>query len=142
MRSPFRHRARRGSLSVRGQLFNTFAGLGAFVALMLLALGLYLIDQQFVNPLESTDAGLILAAVLLATSLAMFSAVVHPSRKQPRQPIAFWNQVDQPSSGRVGILKPVLKIRFEDSGFRPERYVDRTQIRLPGAPQARGMAGK
>ena len=43
----------RRSLSARGQFRNTFAGLGFSVAFSLLALGSYLIEQQFENPVNA-----------------------------------------------------------------------------------------
>lgn len=141
MRSHLRHAPRGTSLSGRGQLLNNFGALGAFVALTLLAFGLYLIDQQFANPMQSTDAGLIVAAVLLATSFAMFSAILRSNRKQGRR-IELTPQPKE--SFQTGILKPATKIqqRRGELTFCSERYIDHAQLRLLAAPQARGMAGK
>ena len=143
MRSHLRHTPQGASLSGRGQLLNTFGAFGAFIALTLLAFGLYLIDQQFANPMQSTDTGLILAAVLLATSIAMFSAILRSNRKQDRRRTEFRYQPKE-SSQTSGLLKPASRIqqRRGELAFCSERYVDHTQLRLLAAPQARGMAGK
>lgn len=110
--------------------------------MMLLAFGLYLMNEQFMNPLQSTGAELILAAVLLTTSLVMFSAIANPSRT-PRLRLESWSQLEQPLE-MFGNFKSITKMpqRCEESRLPTERYVDRTQIRLLAAPQARGMAGK
>src|SRR5690242_16683333 len=74
------------SLSSRGRLLNAFSGLGSFLALTLLGIGLYLIDQQFADPLRASDAALLLAALLLASSLAIFGALLHaPPTPVPRR---------------------------------------------------------
>lgn len=142
MRASATRPPRRVSLSVRGRLLNTFAAFGAFVALILLALGLYLIDEQFANPIQSSDAGLILAAVLLTTSLATFSAVLRPARGQPRRRVELSNRLEESDAVRVSRL--VNRIREEDEKLagQAERYVDRSQVRLLIQPQARGIAGK
>jgi hypothetical protein len=136
------HGVRRESLSGRGQLLKTFGAFGAFVALSLLAVGLYLIEEQFANPMQSSDGELIAGAVLLTTSLATFSAVLRPARKQPRKRIERGNQWEQPSLEMVGIRTQGRKAGEQERCNGPERYVDRAEIRLLAAPQARGMAGK
>src|SRR5260221_407069 len=58
----------RRSLAARGHFLNTFAGFGYGLALSLLALGAYLIGEQFENPVEAQSVGLLFAALLMATS--------------------------------------------------------------------------
>lgn len=124
-----RFHSRRVSLSARGQLLNTFAGFGSFLALALLATGLYLIDQQFADPLRSSDAGLILAALLMTTSLALFTALLH-SRRKPA-----WRRSHPSFPAVPSILGMELWSRsaYGLPGLtegRSSRYVDHAQIRL------------
>lgn len=124
-----RSHSRRASLSARGQLLNTFAGFGSFVALALLATGLYLIDQQFADPLRSSDAGLILAALLMTTSMALFTALLH-SRRKP-----VWRRSHASFPAVPSILGMELWSRSaygwpELKEGRSSRYVDHAQIRL------------
>src|SRR5882724_8601675 len=79
----------RRSLAARGQFLNTFAGLGFCVALSLLALGGYLIAEQFENPVEAQPVGLVFAALLIATAITLLYCLLHPSRKF-RHRIAAW----------------------------------------------------
>ena len=114
------------------------------MALMLLAVGLYLMDQQFVNPMQATAAELIVAAVLVTTSLTMASAILRAKREHPRRRTEFRYQPEQHAPQTVAFFTAASKTRkvCEQAGFRPERYVDQVQIRLLAAPQARGIAGK
>jgi hypothetical protein len=130
-----------GSLSVRGQLLNTFGPFGAIVALVLLAGGFYLIDQQLLYPLQSSDVGLIFGAVLLATSLALFAAVLRPNRRPARRKGGAVNRLVPAAMDGVGGRERMHAVR---QGYEShlERYVDGAQIRLAIPRQARGMAGK
>jgi len=130
MRAPLRRwpHGRRPSLSARGQLLNTFAGFGSFLALALLATGLYLIDQQFADPLRSSDAGLILAALLMTTSLALFTALLH-SRRKP----GLRRERPLPAPPPIPTIEIGARSESELSGFKEGcvlRYVDRAHIRL------------
>ena|SRR5579859_675740 len=77
------HRPRR-SLAARGQFLNTFAGLGFSVALSFLLGGVYLIAEEFANPLGAQSAVLVLAALLITTSMTLFYCLLHPCRKSRR----------------------------------------------------------
>ena len=79
----------RRSLAARGQFLNTFAGLAFCVAFSLLALGSYLIEQQFENPVEAQSIGLLFAALLIATATTLLYCLLHPSRKSRRR-VAAW----------------------------------------------------
>ncbi len=76
-----RHSSPRRSLSARGQLLNTFAGIWFCLTILLLALGGYMIEEQFSNPVASESAGLLFAAVLIATAITLLFCLLHPSRK-------------------------------------------------------------
>jgi hypothetical protein len=139
------HPASRRSLSARGQLLITFAGLGFCVAFALLALGGYLIQQEFENPVKAQSIGLLLAALLIATAITLLYCLLHPSRKSPRRiPVwpagASWERrtvvVARSSTGTRTKLRADLPWRG--------RYEDRTRIRIQreSGTQARGIAGK
>ena len=74
----------RRSLSARGQRLNTLAGIGFSVAFSFLALGGYLISQQFANPVEVAALDLPLAALLITTALTLLYYLLHPWRRAPR----------------------------------------------------------
>src|ERR1700730_8374321 len=80
----------RRSLAARGQFLDTFAGFGYGVALSLLALGGYLIAEQFENPVEAQSVGLLFAALLIATSITLLYCLLHPSRKSRRRSATPW----------------------------------------------------
>src|SRR5258708_26885932 len=80
----------RRSLAARGHFLNTFAGFGYGVALSLLALGGYLIAEQFENPVEAQSVGLLFAALLIATSITLLYCLLHPARKLRRRSAPPW----------------------------------------------------
>lgn len=135
----------RRSLSARGQFLNTFAGLGFCVAFALLALGGYLIQQQFENPVNAQPIGLPFAALLIATAITLLFCLLHPSRKTRRR-VAVWPAgaswerrtvvVARSSTGTRTKLRPDLPWRG--------RYEDRARVRIQreNGNQARGIAGK
>jgi len=135
----------RRSLSARGQVLNTFAGLGFSVAFSLLALGGYLIEQQFENPVAAQSVGLLFAALLIATAITLLYCLLHPSRKARRR-VPVW------PAGASWEHKTEVAARC-NTGARTKhradlplhgRYVDRTRILIQRKVgiHARGMAGK
>ena len=143
MPSTRRHGARRASLSARGHLLTTLAPFGWFVAGMLLASGIYLFNQQFANPLQSSDAGLIFGAVLLAMSLALFSAIWSPAKRQDGERGEKSVRLAQSLPGIAGSSGIGYEVRAGGSRLQgyAGRYVDHARL-LIGSPQARGIAGK
>lgn len=130
MQSRPHHRShgRCASLSARGQFLNTFAGPGLFLALALLSSGLYLVDQQIADPLGSSDAGLIFAAVLMSTSLALLAALLHQRRTPNARTRG--SQTALPSRSTMeprSRARPDLPRLTEGCAFR---YVDRAHVRL------------
>jgi len=120
----------RRSLSARGQFLNTFAGIGFSVSFLLLALGGYLIEQQFANPIQAEPVGLVVAALLVSTAITWLYCLVHPSRKLRHR------AVDWPSAVKLE-EKTLVVARSGSRG--PEdrrdlplhgRYVDRTRIQI------------
>jgi hypothetical protein len=71
----------RRSLAARGQFLNTFAGITLCVSFSLLALGGYLIEEQFQNPVQAQSVELLVAALLIATATTLLFCLLHSSRR-------------------------------------------------------------
>src|SRR5712664_1479195 len=124
-------RGSRPSLTARGQLRNTFAGPGLCVGLSLLALGGYLIADQFENPFEAQSIGLLFAALLIATAITVLFGLLHPSRKSRRR-VSGWPATASWEEKTVVIARCSTGRRNEqpDGGQLHGRYVDRARIRV------------
>ena len=121
----------RPSLTARGQLRNTFAGPGFCLGLSLLALGGYLIADQFENPFEAQSVGLLFAALLIATAITVLFCLLHPSRKYRRR-VSVWPATTSWEEQTVVIARCRTGRRNEqpDGGPFHGRYVDRARIRV------------
>jgi hypothetical protein len=121
----------RPSLTARGQLRNTFAGPGFCLGLSLLALGGYLIADQFENPFEAQSVGLLFAALLIATAITVLFCLLHPSRKYRRR-VSVWPATTSWEEQTVVIARCSTGRRNEqpDGGPFHGRYVDRARIRV------------
>jgi hypothetical protein len=121
----------RRSLAARGQFLNTFAGIGYAVALSLLALGGYLIDEQFENPVQAQSVGLLFAALLIATSVTLLYCLLHPSRKLRRR-VAPWPAAPSWEQKTIVLARCNTGMRIKDRNDLPlhGRYVDRTRVRI------------
>jgi hypothetical protein len=119
----------RRSLAARGQFLNTFAGLAFCVAFSLLALGSYLIEQQFENPVEAQSIGLLFAALLIATAITLLYCLLHPSRKSRRR-VAAWPGAASWEPRTTAVARCNTRARTKRRGNLPlhGRYVDRTRI--------------
>jgi hypothetical protein len=134
----------RPPLTARGQLRNTFAGPGFCVGLSLLALGGYLIADQFENPFEAQSIGLLFAALLIATAITLLFCLLHPSWKS-RYRVSVWPATASWEEKTVVIARRSTGRSNEhtDGGPLHGRYVDRARIRVSlNTIQARGIAGK
>lgn len=116
------------SLSARGQCLNTFAGIGFFLVLSLLALGAYLIEQEFANPMEAQSVGLLLAALLIATAITLLYCLLHPSRKSHRDIAALPAIVSREKN--VAMARSASRTRLVADMPLRGRYVDRARIRI------------
>jgi hypothetical protein len=56
------------TLATRGRAMHTFGSQALFVALLLLSLGAYMIQEEFANPIATQSIGLFAAALVLATA--------------------------------------------------------------------------
>jgi hypothetical protein len=135
----------RRSLSARGHFLNTFAGIGFSLAFSLLALGSYLIEQEFENPVAAQSTGLLFAAMLIATAVTLFYCLLHPSRKPPISR-AVWPAGASWEQKTAVVARYNAATRMKHRGDLPlhVRYVDRTRILIQrqGGIHARGIAGK
>ncbi|MCU1240853.1 MAG: hypothetical protein JWO71_1579 [Candidatus Acidoferrum typicum] len=118
------------SLSARGQRLNTFGGIGFSLAFSLLALGGYLIEQQFANPIDAQSLALPVAALLIATAIALLYCLLHSSRKL-QHGIAAW-RAPAVSLERedLGIARSAPRSRQARDKTLRDRYVDRACIRI------------
>jgi hypothetical protein len=135
----------RRSLSARGHLLNTFAGIGFSLAFSLLALGSYLIEQEFENPVAAQSVGLLFAAMLIATAVTLFYCLLFPSRKPPLRR-AVWPAGTSWEGKTVVVARCTVATCIKHRGDLPlhVRYVDRTRILIQrqAGIHARGIAGK
>jgi hypothetical protein len=121
-------RGSRMSLSARGQRLNTFAGFGFSLAFLLLAMGAYVIAEQFADPLQAQSLNVPLAAVLIATALTLLYCLLRPSRKPRRgftelpAPV-YWEEKDEAAGSDPRTREPE---QLTAAG----RYVDRTRIHI------------
>ena len=65
-------------LVLRGGLFSTFGSLAGFLALILLSLGIYLLDDTFSDPLTAQPTSLIGAGFVLGLDAVLFYFLVKP----------------------------------------------------------------
>ena len=129
---PAAHRTHaRSSLAARGRFWRVFGGQAIFLAAVLLALGAYILEQEFADPVQAQAAGLLFAAVLIAAAVTLMYCMLHPARKVRhrvivrRIPTSNWNE---PGLATTEQRMPAWREIAEDSSPRI-RYVDRTRIR-------------
>jgi hypothetical protein len=121
----------RRSLAARGQFLHTFAGLGFCVAFSLLATGGYLIEQQFENPVQAQSAGLLLAALLIATATTLLYFLLYSSRKSRRH-VPIWTVSTFWEEKTIVVARGNTRAPIEGHIGLPlhGRFVDRTVIRI------------
>lgn len=68
-------------LVVRGGLFRTFGSLLGFLALLLLILGIYILEDTFANPLTAQPAALLAAGFLLGLDAVLIFFMMKPRKK-------------------------------------------------------------
>ena len=66
------------SLVIRGRAMRTFSSIASFLALTLLALGVYIIKEEFANPIAAQSIALLTAAFALATGVTLLVYLIPP----------------------------------------------------------------
>lgn len=137
-RETLRLRPHRGPLSYRAALRRTFGGMTACLALLLLSLGAYLIENQLTDPVGAHPAGLLSAAVFIATGLILLSYLVHPGARPRPRPVVY-QILDIPMARQVPAAETPVSAQTtlapdacdENRGLSlTRRYVDHARIRL------------
>lgn len=119
----------RRSLSARGQLLHTFAGPGFCLALSLLALGSFIIEEEFRDPVSASSVGLLCASLLIATAITLLYCILRPSKKlRPRASAPTHVMSWEPKT--MVIARATTGMRIENSRILPlhGRYVDHARV--------------
>jgi hypothetical protein len=114
-------------LSPRAAIRRVFGGMAIFVSCPLLGLGAYLIKNQFEDPLGSHPAGLLFAALLIATALVLVSYVIYPGGGRALEADAEFS--DGQENQRTIEISPLVRESRKDSPAHT-RYCDTARIRL------------
>ena len=118
------------SLSARGRCLNAFAGIACSLALSLLALGGYLIEQQFANPFEAQSVALPVAALLIATAVTLLYRLLHSLKKLQHSNIAWPAAAGALKRENAAVARSAPRTRQAADVPLPGRYVDRARIRI------------
>lgn len=102
--------------------------MAVFVSCPLLGLGAYLIKDQFEDPLGSHPAGLLFAALLIATALVLLSYVIYPGG--PRALEANAELQDEQEKQRTIEISPLVVRETETDLPAHTRYSDTVRVRL------------
>ena len=79
---PVEHRAK--PLVVRAGLGRTFGSLIGFLAALLLASGVYILEDAFAHPMDTQAAGVIFAAFVIALAALLLFYLFKPRKSQAR----------------------------------------------------------
>jgi hypothetical protein len=126
-------------LAVRGGAMRTFAGLAIFLTLCLLCLGVYLIQDEFADPLASYSLDLFTAAVVLATAMTLLYELVQLPRSVWRSP-ARGRMALLPRTARVvSVARRAARLQYKQRHEQRHQrtdlpyqrsYVDRVRVRV------------
>jgi hypothetical protein len=97
----------------------------------LLAIGCYLMEEQFRNPLGAKSVGMLVAALLIATSITLLYCLLHPLTKLHRRAAA-WPASIAWEHKPICVAGSHTAIRVEPTNALSfhVRYVDHTRIRI------------
>lgn len=128
---PGRHFAARSrtSLAARGQFLPAFGGQAVWVALTLLALGAYLIEDQFANPVQAPAVGLLFAALLIATAVTLLYCLLEAMTRTHRRAWIHSRTAESWHQGASVVQDRGALIWRKDLPTQ-HRYVDRARVRL------------
>ena len=118
------------ALAVRGRAIRTFGGLAVVLALGLLCLGVYLIEDEFSNPLAAQSLGLFTAAFVLATAMTLLYELLQLS-KSIGGSAAGCRTLVPPDHRAVRIAARSARLGYEQRTDLPYQrcYVDRVRVR-------------
>ena len=118
------------ALAVRGRAIRTFGGLAIVLALGLLCLGVYLIEDEFSNPLASQSLGLFTAAFVLATAMTLLYELLQLSRSIGGS-AAGCRTLVPPDHRVVRIAARSARLGYQQRTDLPYQrcYVDRVRVR-------------
>lgn len=83
------------SLAARGGARRTFAGIAIFLVLWFLGFGVYLIQDEFANPVAAQSIGLFTAALILTTGVILLFYLIQPRKNR-------WRKTTRPAPGTSG----------------------------------------
>jgi hypothetical protein len=131
VRRVFAHAHPLGAFAVRGRAIRTFASFALAIALGLVVLGVYLIADEFRNPLASQSIGLFAAAFVLATAMTLLVELTQifrsASRHSPKDSALLFSGVDLTARIRV---RTTYQPRDHRTNLPYQRnYVDRVRVR-------------
>src|SRR5205085_12327137 len=75
------HPAPARSLSSRGELLKTFGSLAGFLALVLAAIGGYLVEDQLANPVQASAGTLLFAALAISAALILLYGLLYEAAR-------------------------------------------------------------
>ncbi len=122
-------------LAVRGGAMRTFAGLAVFLTLALVFLGVYLIHDQFAQPLAPHSISLFMAAFILATAMTLLYELIQLPRSIGRNAVggrtALVPRAAREVSFATRAARPQYKQRHEHRTDLPYQrsYIDRVRVR-------------
>jgi hypothetical protein len=119
-----------GAFAIRGRAIRTFGGQALVLTISLLILGVYLIANEFKNPLSSQSIGLFTAAFILATAMTLLIELTQLFRairrtNAPNDPILIVHQ----TQAVTGIRSPIRRRHQPPTLPYHRSYIDRVRIR-------------
>jgi hypothetical protein len=129
----------RNALLARTGLARTLGGLGSFLAVIFLGVGVYLLPESFADPLQAQAVGLIAGAFIIALASILIYFIFSPQkglqRGQARHP-----QEHTPGHSQAAPASPLLP--DEGGSQKPGRHdrkrliqITQVEIRLAESPQ-------
>lgn len=117
------------TLVIRGRAMRTFGSMAIFLALILLALGVYIIKEEFANPMAAQSVALLTSAFVLTTGLTLLLYLIPPRAAGWRTPTS-----RAPSLSLDWIVWPAENPSPGSNGMRTDLpfqrwYVDPARIR-------------
>jgi len=117
------------SLAARGGLARTFGGLAAFAAVILLAAGLYFLQDAFSNPLEGTTVAVIVAAFMIAMEALLLYFLLKPVKRTRPRPLKGRSQVPATQFTETQAKNPARQSHSGSNLPYQRVYVDHSLIR-------------